>query len=184
MKITCERCRAQYDIDDAKIPPSGFRMTCPACTNEMTVKPGTASAAEAPAAGPREISLSSMDDDAIDLPQPVKSAGAAPASLPAAPSVAALAESALADLDFSSINVPAATTSAPPPIALADEPDLPAPVARGAAPQMLRPPGASVPPPRAPHQPDQGIVDLPAPRTRSETPKPVVDTGPASVSIR
>ncbi len=115
MNITCERCRAQYDIPDAKIPASGFKMTCPACSHQLVVAAaGSAPAPSPPPAGPREIALSSMDDG-VDLPAPVKEAAPTPL-VPAA--------SGLADVDFAMLATPDADDA---------EADLPAPVApRGA----------------------------------------------------
>src|SRR5205823_4454279 len=52
MKITCESCSAQYDLDDNRIPPSGLLMKCPACLHSFTVKKGTPAAAAPPARPP------------------------------------------------------------------------------------------------------------------------------------
>jgi predicted Zn finger-like uncharacterized protein len=38
MKITCERCSAQYDLDESRIPPSGMMMKCPACLHSFAVR--------------------------------------------------------------------------------------------------------------------------------------------------
>jgi len=40
MKISCERCSAQYDLDENRIPPSGMMMKCPACLHQFTVRRG------------------------------------------------------------------------------------------------------------------------------------------------
>src|SRR5690349_1180994 len=72
MKITCESCSAQYDLEDNRIPPSGLTTKCPACLHSFTVRRG------APSAPPpvREVALSdlsevALNDDETHLPAPV-----------------------------------------------------------------------------------------------------------------
>jgi predicted Zn finger-like uncharacterized protein len=48
MKIACEKCAATYDIEDSRIPPSGFIMKCPGCMHSFKVT--KSAAAPAPAA--------------------------------------------------------------------------------------------------------------------------------------
>src|SRR5437868_727066 len=74
MKITCERCSAQYDLDDRRIPPSGFTMKCPACLHSFVVHPAgaappTPTPPPTPPAPKREIALSTFDEDETPLPK-------------------------------------------------------------------------------------------------------------------
>ncbi len=76
MKITCESCSAQYDLDDNRIPPSGLTMKCPACLHSFTVRKD---AAPPPAPSPSIDTsdgialsdLSELDPDEPELPMPV-----------------------------------------------------------------------------------------------------------------
>src|SRR5262245_44795488 len=53
MKITCEKCSAPYEIEDSRIPASGFIMKCPACMHSFKVeRAGAAPAPAAPGAAP------------------------------------------------------------------------------------------------------------------------------------
>ncbi len=38
MLITCPSCSAQYNVDDAQIPPQGVNIKCPKCLHQFTVK--------------------------------------------------------------------------------------------------------------------------------------------------
>ena len=83
MKISCERCSAQYDLDENRIPPSGMMMKCPACLHQFTVrragasstiptmpKPPVAPTPPPPKPPKREIELSSFHDDEGPTPLP------------------------------------------------------------------------------------------------------------------
>jgi predicted Zn finger-like uncharacterized protein len=78
MKITCERCSAQYDLDDKRIPPSGMSMKCPACLHTFAVRRAGQPPASpppvpsAPPKKPREIPLSTFaaDEGPTLLPPP------------------------------------------------------------------------------------------------------------------
>ena len=48
MKITCEKCSAPYEIEDSRIPVSGFIMKCPACMHSFKVMRAGQPAAAAP----------------------------------------------------------------------------------------------------------------------------------------
>jgi predicted Zn finger-like uncharacterized protein len=52
MKITCEKCSAPYEIEDSRIPVSGFIMKCPACMHSFKVMRGGAPAEAAASAPP------------------------------------------------------------------------------------------------------------------------------------
>src|SRR5947207_4795031 len=78
MKISCERCSAQYDLDENRIPPSGMTMKCPACLHQFTVRRGGSTSAAPPppiAAAPpppkrKEIELSTFGEDEGPTPLP------------------------------------------------------------------------------------------------------------------
>src|SRR6185312_4944332 len=80
MKISCERCSAQYDLDENRIPPSGMTMKCPACLHQFTVRKSGATvptmpkppipAAAPPPPKPREIELSNFTEDEGPTPLP------------------------------------------------------------------------------------------------------------------
>ncbi len=48
VKVTCDRCGALYELDDASVPPSGKVMKCLGCGNAITVMPGGAGAKPPP----------------------------------------------------------------------------------------------------------------------------------------
>ncbi len=141
MKISCESCGAQYDLDERRIPPSGMTMKCPACLHQFPVKrPGAAppppmppASPAAPPPKPREIELSSFDEDRAELPAPK---AAVPKTIPSMPPT------------------PSPAVRSIPPRPPEDVIDLPAPVTR------------ELPKPGKPPE----VVDLPAPVTR-ELPK-------------
>ncbi|HXU72213.1 MAG TPA: tetratricopeptide repeat protein [Polyangia bacterium] len=80
MKISCERCSAQYDLDENRIPPSGMTMKCPACLHQFTVRKSGATVptmpkppiptAAPPPPKPREIELSNFTEDEGPTPLP------------------------------------------------------------------------------------------------------------------
>src|SRR4051812_14810736 len=85
MKITCESCSAQYDLDDSRIPSSGLTMKCPACLHSFTVRKGAAAPPPPPASLSDGIALSDLSDlteDESDLLARVKR-GDAVVALPA-----------------------------------------------------------------------------------------------------
>src|SRR5215471_2604601 len=56
MKITCEKCSAPNEIEDSRIPVSGFIMKCPACMHSFKVmRAGAPAASAAPSAPPAPI---------------------------------------------------------------------------------------------------------------------------------
>src|SRR6266568_4648458 len=137
MKLSCERCSAQYDLDENRIPPSGMTMKCPACLHQFTVRrggstspappPHIAIAAPAPPKKRKEIELSTFGDDEGPTPLP-----------DAAPGMVAL--------DPDEIDLPAPKDHSV---------DLPAPKsARG---------GVSIPPPKPPSSPSLAPVRRPPP---------------------
>ncbi|MFH1811787.1 MAG: tetratricopeptide repeat protein [Pseudomonadota bacterium] len=41
MRVRCENCQAQYNVDDGRVPPQGVSITCPKCQTTFVVKPGS-----------------------------------------------------------------------------------------------------------------------------------------------
>ncbi len=69
LKVECESCKAPYQIDERRVPPTGLKMRCPKCGHSFLVThPGAAAAGAAPAA-----------------PKPTVAGAAAPAPGPPAP---------------------------------------------------------------------------------------------------
>jgi len=115
MKITCESCSAEYDLDESRIPPSGVQMKCPACLHQFLVKRPVAGA---PAR--REIELSRMDDELDHTPLPPDAPG-----MKAPPTQPSLA---LGDVGEVDLPAPKKASSPSQPLpARPDEIDLPAP---------------------------------------------------------
>jgi len=177
MKIICESCAAQYDVDEGRVPASGLHMKCPACLHEFVVQ-----RASAAPAGPRLIDL--PDEDEVDLPAPKAMAPKStskpsipvmpsPPRPPAKPSTPAFQMGSLADEDEADLLAPVARkprSSGQVPIlpsarteanddsrfdlpADADEPELPGP-------RTTRPVVAV------------GEAELPAPKVAKPPPKP------------
>ncbi len=108
MKISCPNCSAAYELDDARVPPSGLNIKCPKCKNPFTVhrpkgdaaKPAAKSAGGGgkpppPKMAPIQAPAKPKPAGAVPLPGMADGprAAAAPASLsdldpPAAPAVA------------------------------------------------------------------------------------------------
>src|SRR5688500_4489157 len=49
-KVECPGCKAPYQVDERRVPPSGLKMRCPKCGSSFHVEP--------PPAGPRGTSPS------------------------------------------------------------------------------------------------------------------------------
>ncbi|HEX4458235.1 MAG TPA: tetratricopeptide repeat protein, partial [Polyangia bacterium] len=146
MKITCERCSAQYDLDESRIPPSGMMMKCPACLHSFAVRRQSSSGMPAVPPAPvvsnppprkREIEVSTFEDDEGPTVLP-----------PSAPGMIAL--DGPGDIDL--------------PAPKEDFIDLPAPKERSRKP--------SIPPPRqrtATNPPPRPKVPTPAPFEHDHT---------------
>src|SRR5258706_3781071 len=53
LKVECESCKAPYQIDERRVPPTGLKMRCPKCGHSFVVKsPTAAGAPEPPKPGP------------------------------------------------------------------------------------------------------------------------------------
>ena len=139
MKVTCERCAAQYDVDESRIGPAGIQIKCPACMHLFTVTRSPAAAGAVSGAG---LDLA-PEPEGLDLPAPVNQ-GRGTGTIFGLP--------------------PPPPLGGPGP-SLDDGLDLPAPVFGGAGPSLPPPPdlsGAGLDLP-APVGPSSGLPDLPAP---------------------
>jgi cellulose synthase operon protein C len=185
LKVECESCKAPYQVDERRVPPTGLKMRCPKCGHTFLVadpSKGAAAPATAPAGGARSLSKATMMgfaqapqgkkapptgnvDDALDRP-PAK---AAPPRGPAAvkpPPAAVKPPPAVAK--------PPPAAAQPPPApaafsglddldlpALSGELDLPSAVQRPPARQAPSPSPSARRPPSAPSELDFDM-DLPA----------------------
>ena len=51
LKVECESCKAPYQIDERRVPPTGLKMRCPKCGHSFMVASPNAAAPPPPAAG-------------------------------------------------------------------------------------------------------------------------------------
>ena len=72
MKISCEKCDAKYNVDDARIPPSGIKIKCPKCMTLFVVKKPEPEAAS--------LDLPALPDLAAPPVMPPDSGAPAPAA--------------------------------------------------------------------------------------------------------
>ena len=155
MKISCERCSAQYDLDENRIPASGMTMKCPACLHQFTVRKSAAAtvptmpkppappvAAPPPKPPKREIELSTYHADEGPTPLP----DAAPGMLPPDP----------------------------------DEIDLPAPKASAGGIDLPAPKGSGRMPASPPPKPPAAKTHPSVPRIPPPIP---LDHGPDAISV-
>ncbi|MBN2362310.1 MAG: zinc-ribbon domain-containing protein [Deltaproteobacteria bacterium] len=75
MRVRCDKCQAEYNVDDSRIPPQGVTIKCPKCQHSFVVHPAAVPLPGASGARPAER--------AVPLP------GNAPASARQAPAAAA-----------------------------------------------------------------------------------------------
>src|ERR1700744_3110744 len=87
VKVECDGCKAPYQIDEKRIPPTGLKMRCPKCgTNLLVTKPAEGGTGEAASLPPRPPTLPSRPSDAGgDADLPMARAGAAASFKAAAP---------------------------------------------------------------------------------------------------
>ena len=86
MRVRCEQCGAQYNVDDSRIPEQGVSITCPKCSNSFIVKPEAVAAPAVPPTAPLPgaVPLPGASAPAAPLPGAVPLPGAAAAPLPGA----------------------------------------------------------------------------------------------------
>ena len=56
LKVECESCKAPFQIDERRVPPSGLKMRCSKCGHSFLVRDDGAPAPEAPGAAPERPS--------------------------------------------------------------------------------------------------------------------------------
>src|SRR5262249_2983786 len=120
LKVECESCKAPYQVDERRVPPTGLKMRCPKCGHTFLVTDPSKGAP--PAQGDLPPKPSPKKPTMVGLaPNPLpKTAGAAPPA-PAAPASAP----ALPGLDFDAA-LPAVKPAAPRGASFANKPTAPA----------------------------------------------------------
>jgi predicted Zn finger-like uncharacterized protein len=129
LKVECESCKAPYQVDERRVPPTGLKMRCPKCGHTFLVTDPSKGAAPA---GPGQAPA-----DRPKMKQTMVGVGAFGAGGKPPPAVAKLAGPAPA---------------APPPATFDDGLDgLALPAVRSAAPKVAKAaPAQPAPPPPAP----------------------------------
>ncbi len=149
MRVKCEKCRSEYEIDESRVPAEGLQIKCPRCMSTFIVTP---SGSSPDTAGDFFELDSSQDDDSLELDLPESEA------MPNLPPQDPVGVSSLpphAPVDGSSLPPPAPVggSSLPPP---------PAPVGGSSLPPPAPVGGSSLPPAGAPSLPPLGdSPDLP-----------------------
>ena len=70
MIVTCEQCATQFQLDDAKVPPSGVRVRCSRCKHAFFIQPPGAAA---PGLGPVDrAAQEALDAHAPPAPDPTE----------------------------------------------------------------------------------------------------------------
>ncbi len=171
VKVECDGCKAPYQIDEKRIPPTGLKMRCPKCgTNLVVMKPADAGAAPeadlpAPAAKPapkaappRPPPPKAAPPAPKAAPPPIPGAKAAPPRPPPPPKVAVKPAPIEDELSGSDIESDWGDD---------DESDLPEPAKVQAGPGGAR--GRAEPPPASIGFGEIDLmVDLPEPSTDAE----------------
>jgi len=157
LKVECESCKAPYQIDERRVPPTGLKMRCPKCGHSFLVTNPNAPAAAAPPGappGPPRAPKPTMVGIGMGEPAPPP-----PAPAPPAP--------------------PAAPPKAPPPVPAAAKRTM----MGVAAPVPMAAPAPPPAPPSAPPQSPGLPSDFPAAlRGMDESDLPVVSAGLPVVS--
>ncbi len=195
LKVECEACKAPYQVDERRVPPTGLKMRCPKCGHSFVVQNPNAPAAPPPAAPPRPAVKQTMLGVGVPgapaqapppnpAPLPIEDpfAGLASSLVAKAPDVtdlpAALGGFADADLPAVSqeVGLPALPQKKAPP-AVPPKPYAMGPAAKQRSPDFqidLPSPVADLPAARAPARPGGGLsfdVDLPAPAADLPAPR-------------
>ena len=186
VKVECDGCKAPYQIDEKRIPPTGLKMRCPKCgTNILVTKPAQSGQdqQDLPAVAPTKAS----SGGAPPRPPPPRPPPKGPPPVPKAAAAQSMdiepdSDRPLTRSGFGEIDLmvdlpapgdqPAAGFSAP---GYEDLPALPAdlPALRAVAPP--RPPAPRGAPPPTPPPFGFGEIDLPAPHPGPAAPFGVVD---------
>lgn len=93
LKVECESCKAPYQVDERRVPPTGLKMRCPKCGHTFLVtdpSKGAGAAAAAPGAAPADRPKMKQTMVGVGAfgagkapPMPAKPAAPAPAPAPA-----------------------------------------------------------------------------------------------------
>jgi predicted Zn finger-like uncharacterized protein len=195
LKVECEACKAPYQVDERRVPPTGLKMRCPKCGHSFVVAqpnaiagapPRPAVPARPPRPAPKTTMMGVGTGSVPPEPGPVQEAGDFPkddpfANLPAAKSV---------EPAFGSARRPEIQKQAPTSLGTATAPglgefdeftDLPAVLEDAGLPTISpRPAAPRPPPPRAnppklqPQPPSLADFDieLPSAKGNQSLPKP------------
>ncbi len=60
MIVQCPQCSSRYRVNDANVPPSGGRITCPSCSHKFVVYPGGENSQEQASAPPQDPDKTSV----------------------------------------------------------------------------------------------------------------------------
>jgi predicted Zn finger-like uncharacterized protein len=152
LKVECESCKAPYQVDERRVPPTGLKMRCPKCGHTFLVTDPSKGAGAAPAPpqapGAAPADRPKMKQTMVGVG--AFGAGKAP-PMPAKPAAAA---------------PPPAAPPGPPPFEFDDGLALPA--VKPSVPKVVRAAPAAAPPPAPPPQmapsslPGLDDLDLPA----------------------
>ena len=171
LKVECESCKAPYQVDERRVPPTGLKMRCPKCGHTFLVtdpsKGGAASAPAAPGAAPADrpkmkqtmVGVGAFGAGGKPLPPPVPGKPAAPPPPPAPAAPPPFDDGLALPAVKSAPRVPTmARAAAPPPVtnlpglddldlpALAGNVGLPAAVHRPQAHHRMPPAPMAAPP--------------------------------------
>lgn len=136
LKVECESCKAPYQVDERRVPPTGLKMRCPKCGHTFLVTDPSKGAAPAAGGGPAPAS------GGPKAKQTMVGVGAIPGGkLPPKPGAAP----------------PPPPAAAPPPPM---DDGLALPAVKPAAPKPGRPAAAAPPPPAALPPPVGGLPGL------------------------
>ena len=193
-QVECESCRAPYQIDERRVPPTGLKMRCPKCGHSFTVKNPSPGPSAQPATKPGFPRATAPSDLPSDFPAALGSLDepdlpVVPADLPA-PKVTADLPAAKKVPPRPASRVPVAATKPPlpaqatqPPTLRDFGPDLPAvpanlPVVKSAGPKSAPVPSQRAKPQESPSVFDLDLpvpaADLPAARRRGDSDLPAV----------
>ena len=150
LKVECESCKAPYQVDERRVPPTGLKMRCPKCGHTFLVTdPSKGAAHAAPGQAPA---------DRPKMKQTMVGVGAFGPGAKVPPAVAKLA----------------APPAAPPPATFDDDglDGLALPAVKSAAPKVAKAAPQAAPPPPAPAAPAPptfgGLDDLDLPALAGE----------------
>jgi predicted Zn finger-like uncharacterized protein len=178
LKVECESCKAPYQVDERRVPPTGLKMRCPKCGHTFLVTDPSKGAPPADSAAAAKQQKKATMVGLAPKPMPNAAKAAAAAASPAMPgldfdaALPAIKAPSPGTASFASKPttpaIPAAVSPAPapPPFPGLDDLDLPALAGDVGLPAAVNRPSAKAAPKPAPAppapQPFSFDVDLPA----------------------